>query len=187
MKRFYLLLIVISVAFSGCAHPISSGLRAQVDPDVTFVHVLQAPDAFIGKTVILGGVISETRNKQGVTEIEVVEKDLDYLGYPSSADKSLGRFIFRKKGYLESEIFEKGRAITGAGTLVGTHKGKIGETDYEFPVIEVEEIKLWKENVYPSYGYPPSYYGPFWRPFWRPYPFYAYRYYGRFYPYYYGW
>lgn len=182
MKRFTILWIVLGLALSGCAHPISSGLRSQVDPAVTFVHVLQAPQAYIGKTVVFGGVISETRNLDGITEIEVVEKDLDYSGYPSSGDKSLGRFIFRKKGYLESEIFAKGREVTGAGTLVGTVKGKIGETDYEFPVIEVEELKLWQENIYPYYNFSPYYYGPSWRPFWRPYPFYGYGFYGRFYP-----
>lgn len=185
MKHFYRVLIGLSLALSGCAHPISNGLRSQVDPSVTFVHVLQAPQAFVGKTIVLGGVISETRNLEGVTEIEVVEKDLDYSGYPSSGDKSLGRFIFRKPGYLEAEIFSKGRVVTGAGKLVGSQRGKIGEADYDFPVIEVEELKIWKENIYPDYGYPPYYYGPSWRPFWRPYPFYGNRFYGRFYPYYY--
>lgn len=185
MKRFYFVLIVMALIGSGCAHPISSGLRSQVDPAVTFVHVLHAPQSFIGKTMILGGVIAETRNLDGVSEIEVVEKELDYSGYPSSADKSLGRFIFKKKGYLEAEIFTKGRVVTGAGTLVGTVKGKIGETDYEFPVVEVEELKLWKEYIYPDYGYSPYYYGPIWRPFWGPHRFYAHPYYGRFYPYYY--
>lgn len=183
MKRFHFVLIAMVLFGSGCAHPISSGLRSQVDPAVTFVHVLHAPQSYIGKTVILGGVISETRNLDGVSEIEVVEKDLDYSGYPSSADKSLGRFIFKKKGYLEAEIFSKGRAVTGAGTLIGIVKGKIGEADYDFPVIEVEELKLWEENKYPNYGYSPYYdYGLSWQPFWRPYRYYPHRYYGRFYP-----
>ena len=185
MKRHILAWSLIVLGFAGCTYPISQHVRDQVDPSVTFVHVLQAPQVYIGKTVILGGTISAVRNLDGYSEIEVVEKDLDYLGYPSRADKSLGRFIFRKPGYLESEIYSKGREITGAGKLVGTQKGKIGETDYDFPVVEVEELKLWQVNTYPDYGYPPYYYGPYWRPYWRPFPFYAYRYYGGFYPYYY--
>ena len=77
--------------------------------------------------------------------------------------------MFRKQGYLEAEIFAKGRMITGGGTVVGTQSGKIGEVEYEFPVIEVEELKLWDTQ---DYAYP-SYYGPY-MPGWGIYSYYPY-------------
>ena len=178
--------IFLLMALAACAHPISDRLRDQADPALSLTQILKAPNSYIGKKVVLGGMIVETRNREGVTEIEVVEKKLDSFGYPSFGDQSQGRFLFRKQGYLEAAIFSKGRMITGGGTLTGTQSGKIGEGEYEFPVIEVEELKLW-DTPTPGYGYPPYplVYGPYWGP-WGPTPYYPYprRFYGPYYPYY---
>jgi outer membrane lipoprotein len=175
MKQIRLLLILFLPLLVSCAHPISGEFRNQVDPDLSISQILQSPNNHIGKKVILGGVIVETRNLENVTEIEVVEKELDYTGYPSFSDQSLGRFVFRKQGYLEPEIYTKDRIVTGGGTVVGTQSGKIGEQEYEFPVIELEEIKLWDD---PGYIYPP-YYGPY-LPGWGIYSYYPY---GPYFPY----
>jgi outer membrane lipoprotein len=173
MKQIRLLLILFLLLLASCAHPISGGFRSQIDPDLSINQILQSPDNHVGKKVVLGGTIVQTRNLENVTEIEVVEKELDYSGYPSSSDQSLGRFMFRKQGYLEAEIYAKSRMVTGAGTVVGTKSGKIGEMEYEFPVIEIEEIKLWDA---PDYRYR-TYYGPY-IPGWGIYSYYPY------YPYY---
>jgi len=144
----------------GCAHPISGEFRDQVDPDLSFNQIVQSPNNYLGKKVVLGGTIVRTRNLADVTEIEVVEKDLDCFGYPNFGYGSGGRFLFRKQGYLESEIFAQGRIITGGGTLVASKTGKIEEAEYEFPVIEVEELKLWDAPVQ-SFWFPPYAYGPY--------------------------
>ena len=178
MKNTYRILIVLLLLLVGCAHPISKGFRDQVDPALSFSQILQSPNNFVGKKVILGGTIVQTRNLKNVTEIEVVEKDLDCFGYPSDSDESRGRFLFRKQGYLEAEIFAKDRIVTGGGTVVGTKSGKIGEVEYEFPVIEVEELKLWDA---PGYRYPPYGYGPY-MPGWGIYSYYPYYLYNPYYP-----
>jgi len=175
--------VVSIAAMIGCAHPISEGLRSQVNPSLNFTQILEASQDHIGQKIVLGGVIVETRNLENTTEIEVVEKKLDSFGYPSYSDQSQGRFLFRKAGYLESEIYAKGREVTGGGTFVGTQKGKIGEVTYDFPVIEVEELKLWDPLYSPYYGYPPYTYGPYGGRYWGAYPRYPYG--GPFYPFYY--
>lgn len=185
MKPIRLLWIVFLLYLTGCAHPISGKFRDQVDPDLTLSQILQSPNNYVGKKVVLGGTIVLTRNLENVTEIEVVEKDLDCFGYPSDGDASRGRFLFRNRGYLEAKIFAKDRIVIGGGTIVATKSGKIGEADYEYPVIEVEELKLWDAPVYryPPYGYGPympgwgiySYYYPYpnrFRRYYYPYPYY---------------
>ena len=169
MKMIRPVWILFLPLLTSCVHPISEGLRNQVDPALSFPQILQFPNTYVSKKVVLGGMIVETRNLENVTEIEVVEKKLDSFGYPSFNDESRGRFLFRKQGYLEAEIFAKGRMVTGGGALVDTKSGKIGEVGYEFPVIEVEELKLW-DTPSPSYGYPPYGYGPDWDRL-GPYPF----------------
>ena len=65
----------------------------------------------------------ETRVLPEGTEIEVVQKKIDFSGYPEAGDESGGRFIFFKKGFLEPEIYSKGRGVTGVGKFKGTRMG----------------------------------------------------------------
>ena len=172
---------VICLAFfilHGCAHPISRGLRQSVDKDVSLSQIFSNPENLTGKRVMLGGKIVETRNLQNRTEIEVIQQFLDMDGYPSKGDKTLGRFVFSQPGYLEPEIYSKGRSITGAGIVRGSKKGKVGNRDYAYPVIESEELHLWDEYYDRPHYYDPNYsyfYGSF---------FYPYSY-GPYFPYYY--
>ncbi len=162
-----------------CAHPISKGMRATLDPQVSMSGLFASPDNYAGKRVMLGGTIVETRNFPGKSEIEVVQKEIDSSGRVSGSDTTLGRFLFRRQGYLESEIYAKGREVIGAGKLVGSQLGKIGDREYRFPVIEVEELHL--KETYPQYPY---YYDPYYPNYYYPYYYPLRRHYHR-YPYYY--
>ena len=146
------------LVFSGCAHPVSEGFRNTVDPNLTFAQLFESPDAHRGKPVVLGGVIVETRNLPDKTEIEVVQKDLDFTGYPELGDDSGGRFIIEKPGYLEPEIFSKGRRIVGAGKVTGSRQGKVGGRDYRFPVVDASELHLLEDLNRLPYFYPPYWY-----------------------------
>tara|TARA_Y100001936_G_C15984295_1_gene618591 strand:- start:233 stop:682 length:450 start_codon:yes stop_codon:yes gene_type:complete len=138
-------------------------MRKDVDESITFNRLFEAPEEFIGKRVMFGGAIVETRTLPEGTEIEVVQKKIDFTGHPEAGDESGGRFIFFKKGFLEPEIYSKGRGITGVGKLIGTRMGKVGQRPYEFPVIELDEIKLLEDIERNPYFYP-----PYWDPWYRP-------------------
>jgi outer membrane lipoprotein len=150
-----------------CAHPISKGMRETLDPQVSMSGLFESSDSYVGKRVMLGGTIVETRNFPEKSEIEVVQKELDSTGRVSRKDATMGRFIFRQWGYLESEIYSKGRDVIGAGKVVGSQLGKIGDREYQFPVVEAEELHL--KEVYPQSPYYydpyyPYYYDPFYYP-----------------------
>ena len=161
MKPYFIFLLIIYLI--GCSHPLSQELRKDIDENLTFDRLLENPQEFIGRLVMFGGAIVETRALPEGTEIEVVQKKINFTGYPEAGDESGGRFIFFKKGFLEPEIYSKGRGITGVGKLKGTQMGKVGERPYEFPVIEVEEIKLLEDIERNPYFYP-----PYWDPWYRP-------------------
>jgi outer membrane lipoprotein len=67
---------------------------------------------------------------------------------------------------VESEVYAKGREVTGAGKVVGSKTGKVDDRDYRYPVIEVEELHLFerRERFYldPYLGNP---YSPWRDPF----------------------
>ncbi|MGV7220138.1 MAG: Slp family lipoprotein [Nitrospinales bacterium] len=161
MKNIKAALIIILFSCTGCVSAISDQLRSELDASITFPQLLKSPEASIGKKVMLGGTIVRTNNYDKETEVEVVQKELDSSDYPITSDYSGGRFIFVYKGFLEPEIYAEKRKVTGAGTIIGSRQGKVGEKSYTFPVIEVQELKLWeKENQFYSY-YDPYYYGAF--------------------------
>ncbi|QPJ65557.1 MAG: hypothetical protein G3M78_09195 [Candidatus Nitrohelix vancouverensis] len=159
-------MFVLATAFIGCSHPISQGLRDTLDPALTFDVLNKEAKLHLGSRVMLGGEIVETRILNEGSEIELVQKDLDCLGYPETGDSSQGRYIFKSSKFLEPQIYSKGRRITGVGTIRASHTGKVGEAAYDFPVIELEELHLWEEysapvNPYLDPFYYPSYRSPF--------------------------
>ena len=161
MKSYFILLFFIVLI--GCSHPMSQEMRKDIDETITFNRLLKTPEEFIGKRVLYGGAIVETRVLPEGTEIEVVQKKIDFSGYPEAGDESGGRFIFFKKGFLEPEIYSKGRGVTGVGNFTGTRMGKVGERPYEFPIIELDELKLHEDIERNPYFYP-----PYWDPWYRP-------------------
>ncbi len=158
---------VLLVILGGCAHPISENLRKSIDPSVSLPVIKQNPNQFANQNVMFGGVIVATRNFPDKTEIEVIQKRLDHFGYPNRGDETEGRFVFVKQGFLEPEIYSKGRYVTGAGKLAGTQSGKVDSREMQLPVIEVAELRLWEEyskTPYSSYANP-YFYGPYGGPF----------------------
>ena len=95
MKSYFILLFFIGSI--GCSHQFSQTMRKDVDETITFNRLIETPEDFIGKRVLYGGAIVETRVLPEGTEIEVVQKKIDFSGYPEAGDESGGRFIFLKK------------------------------------------------------------------------------------------
>ncbi len=87
-RLFFLALLLAAV--SACAYPISQQYREQARPGLTFSMVLKNPDAYIGSIVIWGGMIVETHNRPGETEITVLETPLGYEEKPIAAEFTRG-------------------------------------------------------------------------------------------------
>jgi outer membrane lipoprotein len=174
MKKILILLAGVAWAFS-CV-PFSSNLMEKADPSVNFGDVRRNPEAFLGRTVIWGGVIVETLNRPDETLVIVRLTQLDFDTHPIYTDRSPGRFIIRYQGFLDPVIYKEGREITAAGEIAGKETLPLGNLNYVYPVIMAKEIHLWERPVsygpyyYPYYPYDPYY--PWWwyRPYWgRPY------------------
>jgi len=144
MKKLMLLLMVLSLV--SCAHVVSKEMRqkAGVPPptDRLFAH----PDDYIGRTVILGGFIINTTNAGDATYIEVVQTPLDSREQPGSADKTVGRFLVKSTKYLDPAIYARGRRLTVAGEVEGTHPGKVGDAPYTYLLIRSRELHLLKDS-----------------------------------------
>ncbi len=167
--RIRLALAIFLLILTGCAPVISKGLRDQAANGPTFIDVLQDPDDHRGKVVIWGGVIIGAENKKEGTLIEVLQKPTDIAGQPWDTDRSGGRFLALYKGFLDVELFAKGRELTVGGTIMGKRVLPLGEISYAYPFVEVKEIHLWQERREEYYPPPYWYYSPY-DPWWWHYP-----------------
>jgi len=155
---------------SGCAYPISKGLRQEAKESPTFAMILQNPAAYTGTIVIWGGNIIQTMNAKGGTEILVLETPLDYEEGPEARRYSQGRFIAKTSKYLDPEVYKPGRRITVAGEVTSKEVKPLGKTQYTYPVVIIKQIHLWRKHRGYAYPYPYYWYGPGWW-WWGPLPY----------------
>lgn len=121
-----------------------------------------------------GGMIIDTRPEEDQTCFEILSKRLDRSMRPLDEDQTGGRFIACKEGFLDPEVYTKGREVTLTGVINGSDIRKVGEFDYRYPLVNVQFLTLWEQRpdvvVYeqdwhyrPYYWHSPFYYS-------RPYP-----------------
>ena len=170
MQRALSLLIIIGllVLGTGCA-VISRQHRAAAVQDLSFPQLREDVGRYQGRIVILGGHIIEVRNQADQTTLVILQSPLGFGQEPLPPERSQGRFMLRHPGFLDPEVYSKGRTLTAAGRIVGQTRESIGQEPYVYPLLEALEIHLWqpREERYPYHPYPP--YHPFYRsPFYDP-------------------
>ena len=142
MPWMYLLLALL---LSACATGPSFDTRG-VNRSLTPKNTVAKLTAAEGKQVLWGGVILSTTNLKDSTDIEVLGYPLDKNQKPQRDRQPLGRFIFSVQGYLEPATYAKDRMLTVVGKVSRSQAGKVGESDYIYPVIAAEQLYLWPQE-----------------------------------------
>lgn len=173
MKRLAVALLALFM-LTGCAKVISEEARRLVDPTISFAKLRENPDGFIGRHVMLGGVIAAVKNTKEGGQLEIVQLKLDDSGMPEDALISGGRFLATSANFLDAMIYKPGRLATIVGEVKGKRTAPLEDMEYTYPVITIREIHVWKsydsDKPYlypPPYYYDPYYYGydvgyPYW-------------------------
>ncbi len=128
--------------------------------------------ADIGQSIRWGGMILATRPDMETTCFEILSRTLANTMRPKDADQTLGRFIACRDGFLDPEVFARGREVTLTGWIERLDTRKVGEFDYQYPIVSAEFISMWPErqNVI-IYEYDRFYSPWYWRyPYYHPYP-----------------
>jgi len=170
--RTGVLIVVASVVLGlGCAHVISKDVLKEVNRDIAFAQLLKDPLRYRGQTVLLGGVIVGATQSQEGTLLEIYQTETDWEERPLNIDVSEGRFLALYRGFLDGEIYKKGRQVTVAGVVTTVRTMKLGEIDYHYPTLLIREIHLWKKEQKktcdPYLWYPWGMWGPWYYPYWR--------------------
>jgi outer membrane lipoprotein len=122
---------------------------------------------FIGQTVRWGGTIIDIKNSKDSSQITILGYPLDEQARPKTRSRiNTRRFIANFNKFIEPKTYAKDTEITVIGKLNRIDENKIGEFNYEYPVVTVEGHALWTKAddyeyapyrydlYYPWYGYP---------------------------------
>jgi outer membrane lipoprotein len=173
--RSFFGLLVIAGLLSGCGSVLSKEALRSVDYNVDYAQIKADPQAYVGTTIILGGMILDNRINNEGTTLEILKYTLDNQDRPENPDEAMGRFLAKSTRLLDPSIFKSGKLVTMTGTLIGTEVRPLQKASYRYPVFAIQELHLFQNTYYyyPYYPYYPYYYDPFyWRyPYWGRYPY----------------
>ena len=167
-------------------------LRQRIDSTVPFADLEATPSSYVGRTVMVSGIVLTAKRAKDRTEIEVLQLPAEQGGLPSDdRSRSEGRFLAVENKFLDPATIVSGTPVTVVGEVKGGVTRPLDESEYTYPVIEITRLIDWNKTMpprytrdsdYPYYGGYGNYYGAYY-PFFGPYGYgYGYPYYNPYYP-----
>ena len=174
---FFLIVVGLSLVFmAGCSgvQVVPKELEEQVNRDISFSQLLEAPLEHKGKILVIGGEVLSAKRLKDTTQIEILQLPLNQNMKPGeSLQESQGRFLALQEEFLDPATFPVGTRVTVVGEVSGVVTLPLDETTYDFPTLVIKQLTVWSTipthrvlRPYP-YGYP--YWGPYWGPYGGPY------------------
>ncbi|QKK11587.1 MAG: hypothetical protein HND59_08300 [Pseudomonadota bacterium] len=122
----------------------TQGIDKSLSPDLA----TETLDLSSGRRVHWGGVIVSSRNQADESVVELLAYPLGDSGRPNTDSAPLGRILAVKKGYLETLDYSAGKIASFVGTVQPSRSGRVGATEYRYPVLQIEQSALWPPSDY---------------------------------------
>lgn len=146
MQVHYLIVLFLAAGvLSGCVSKPAFDM-SDVDKSLNPAAVISELEVSVGKRVLWGGTILDVNNMKDSTRIEVLSYPLDSNHRPELEKKPLGRFMIRQEGFLEPKSYAPGRLITVVGNVGKAISGKVGDSEYNYPLIQAQQLHLWSNR-----------------------------------------
>lgn len=155
-------LFFVSWLLSGCVTVPDSIKGNSATPQQDLVRVLNAPQLYIGQESRLGGKVIKVDNRNGNTRLEIAAMPLDEGAKPILGAPSIGRIYANINGFVDPVDFSN-QMVTVVGSINGVEKGKIGDAQYNFLVVNVTGYQRWHRSqqiIAPAPFDPWIWYGP---------------------------
>jgi outer membrane lipoprotein len=151
MIKKIILFFSISVYLASC-----SSIPKVLQGDYSPLTPYQAKQQHITmEAVRWSGQIIQVINDENKTCFVVVSSETDSSLRPKRMiPKNGGRFIACKAEFLEPEAFAD-KLVTITGTLSQYTTEKVGEYDYEYPVVSTDKIYIWSHSRPPHHNFTP--------------------------------
>ena len=147
--RLFVLLALALLGCTACTLPISQPSLDLVDRELTFAALRQDPDRYLGRYLLLGGMIVGVRNTPAGSELEVVQFATDRSGRITATDNSGGRFLVQVATFSEPAVYQ-GRLVSLVGQVAGQVQAPLDEIDSLSPLLTAHELHLWSPEESPD-------------------------------------
>lgn len=161
-KTMYAMAGVLAIALTVSCAVMPAPVNRAALPPMPFPRLVEQAGAYHGRMVILGGYVLAVEQRADHTRLEALQAPLGFGQEPRSRDLSQGRLIVHHAGFLDPEVYEKGRKITVAGLLLGSSAWEAGGHAYPYVRIRSDSLYLWPPErsvpppgYYHPWGYPP--------------------------------
>ena len=174
---FFLMVVGVSLVFmASCTgvQVVPKELEEQVNRDISFSQLLEAPLEHKGQILVIGGQVLSAKRLKHASQIEVLQLPLNRHMQPvESLQKSKGRFLALQEIFLDPATFPVGTRVTVVGEVSGMVTLPLDETTYDFPALVIKRLTVWPPistyRVIRPYPYVYPYLGPYWGPYGGPY------------------
>ena len=146
--------VLIMLLMSGCASPrvVPDELKPLVDRAVTFREVIEAPQSYQGRMLVLGGEVLKAKRLKDGTQIEFLQLPLDKDERPIlNRQRSDGRFFVVQQEFLDPATIEAGALMTIVGEVSEAKTDHLDDVEYRYPVLIVKHLHTWRDQS-PDYG-----------------------------------
>jgi len=142
-------------------------LGKQIDGSVAFADLRTAPSSYVGRVIMVGGVVIKAKRTEIRTEFVVLQLPTD-AGAPSTTERlrSEGRFLAVREEFLDPATVPPGTPITVVGVVSGSMTRPLDDSEYTYPVLDIKHLTDWSAVASrQAGGSAGAFYGPYYSPF----------------------
>jgi starvation-inducible outer membrane lipoprotein len=138
---------------TGCATGIPSPLAGQVSWDVALADLGQHPEAYRGRVVALGGIVTRI---EAVAEgfrlgVDALPLELSSRYRPAVDQPPKGRFIVLLHDIVLPSGLRPGAEVTIVGEVLGVTPLGEAEVDGRAPLLDGRHVKVWGPSWWPRF------------------------------------
>ena len=150
VRTFLLGCAITTLAVTGCSSSrvIPERLVPFVDRTVTFRQVLDTPDSYTGRVLVLGGEVLKAKRLKEGTQLELLQLPLDGEEQPiRDRQQSQGRFLAIQSEFLDPATIAEGTRMTIVGEVTGAKTDYLDEMEYHYPLLIIKHMHRWPTPV----------------------------------------
>ena len=149
--------LICILLWSGCASSdvVPESLEPQIDKNLTFEQVLESPDSYRGRVLVVGGEVLKAKRLKEGTQLEVLQLPLDDDQRPvGQRTGSRGRLLALDPQFMDPATLPDGTPVTMVAEVTGVTTDRLDEAEYRYPTVEIKHLYVWKDDPqsYPRRG-----------------------------------
>ncbi|GJL55025.1 MAG: hypothetical protein NPIRA02_21570 [Nitrospirales bacterium] len=127
---------------------IPEALESRVDKQLVFSKVIQNPDAYTGKWLLIGGEVLHTHSLHDRTRLEILQLPLNEWQQPQpQRSASHGRFLALHTAFVDPATIPSNTRVTLVGEMTGSERALLDEMEYQYPTLTIQHLHVWEHDT----------------------------------------